>query len=51
MPAALTPPDGSASAAVALAEVSPDDAGLLRQAASARGRIARIGPKDMFARA
>jgi triphosphatase len=51
VPPALTPPDGSASAAVGLSEVSPDDAGLLRQAASARGKIARIGPKDMFARA
>jgi inorganic triphosphatase YgiF len=49
MPPALTPPDGAASAAVALSEVSADDAHLLRQAAVARGKIAKIGPKDMFA--
>jgi CHAD domain-containing protein len=49
VPPALTPPDGAASAAVALSEVSADDAHLLRQAAAARARIADIEPKDMFA--
>ena len=49
-PPAATPPDGAASAALSLAELSAEDADLLRQAASARGKIAKIGPKDMFAR-
>jgi triphosphatase len=48
-PPALTPPDGAASAAQSLAEVPAENADLLRQAASARGKIAKIGPKDMFA--
>jgi CHAD domain-containing protein len=49
VPPALTPPDGAASAAQSLAEVSADEANLLRQAAHARGKIAKIGPKHMFA--
>jgi triphosphatase len=50
-PPALTPPNGAASAAMALSGVSAERADLLRQAALARGKIAKIGPKDMFARA
>jgi CHAD domain-containing protein len=50
VPPALTPPDGSASAALSLAAAPTEDADLLRQAASARGKIAKIEPKDMFAR-
>jgi hypothetical protein len=34
---------------LSLAETSAEDADLLRQAASACGKIAKIGPKDMFA--
>jgi triphosphatase len=49
-PPAATPPDGAASAALSLAHTSGEDADLLRQAASARQKIAKIGPKDMFAR-
>ncbi|MBV9396049.1 MAG: CHAD domain-containing protein [Methylobacteriaceae bacterium] len=41
---------GAASAALSPAESSPKQAGLLRQAASARGKIAKIEPKHMFAR-
>jgi len=48
-PPALTPQDGAASAALSLAETSAEDADLLREAASACGKIAKIGPKDMFA--
>jgi CHAD domain-containing protein len=50
VPTALTPPDGAASAALSLAETSAEDADLLRQAASARGKIAKIAPKHMFGR-
>jgi inorganic triphosphatase YgiF len=49
VPPAATPSDGAASAAVSLAERSVEEADLLRHAASARGKIAKIGPKDMFA--
>jgi triphosphatase len=48
-PPAAIPPNGAASAALSLAETSAEDADLLRQAASARGKIAKIRPKDMFA--
>jgi CHAD domain-containing protein len=50
-PPAGSAPSGAASAALSLAEISPKDAGLLCQAVSARGKIARIDAKDMFARA
>jgi triphosphatase len=50
VPPASTPPDGSASAALSLAAAPTKDADLLRQAASARGKIARIEAKDIFAR-
>jgi inorganic triphosphatase YgiF len=49
-PPATIPADGAASAAQSLSEASADDAHLLRQAASARAKIAKIAPKDMFAR-
>jgi inorganic triphosphatase YgiF len=50
VPPALAPPDGSASAALSLAATSAEDADLLRQATNARGKIAKIEAKDMFAR-
>jgi len=50
VPPAATPPDGAASAAQALAVNSAADADLLRQATSARRKIARTDPRDMFAR-
>jgi CHAD domain-containing protein len=50
VPSGLTPLDGGASAAQSSAEVSPDDAVLLRQAAAARGKIAKIAARDIFAR-
>lgn len=50
-PSAAAAPNAAASAALSLAEISPKHAGLLRQAASARGKIARIELKDLFARA
>jgi triphosphatase len=45
------PPDGAVSAALSLVETSTPDAHLLRQAASARSKIAKIRPKHMFERA
>ena len=48
-PPALTPPDGAASAASSLAHTTGEDADLLRQAASARGKIAKIHAEDIFA--
>jgi triphosphatase len=50
VPPVLTPANGAASAAISLAEVSAEDSDLLRQAAAARSKIAKIGPKDIFAR-
>jgi inorganic triphosphatase YgiF len=50
VPPAMNPADAAASAAQSLSEVSAEDAELLRQAASARRKIAKIAPKDMFAR-
>jgi CHAD domain-containing protein len=50
-PPAMTAPDGAGSAAHSLSEASVENGDLLRQAASARGKIAKIAPKDMFARA
>jgi CHAD domain-containing protein len=50
MPPALTSANGAASAAISLAEVSAEDSNLLCQAAAARRKIAKIGPKNIFAR-
>ncbi|MEA2842287.1 MAG: hypothetical protein QOF41_3617 [Methylobacteriaceae bacterium] len=49
-PPAAIPPNGAQSAAQSLSEASVENGDLLRQAASARGKIAKIAPKDMFAR-
>jgi triphosphatase len=49
-PSAAMPHDGAGPAALSLAETSAADADLLRRAASARGKIAKIGIKDIFAR-
>ncbi|GAC1331006.1 MAG: inorganic triphosphatase [Beijerinckiaceae bacterium] len=51
VPPGLTPPDGSASAAVALAETRTNDAELLRQASAAYAKLAKIGTRDIFVRA
>ncbi len=50
-PPAAVPPDGAGSAALSLAESPTDDARLLKQAGAARGKIAKIEAKDIFARA
>ncbi|MBV9065029.1 MAG: hypothetical protein JO004_04580 [Methylobacteriaceae bacterium] len=47
---AATPPQGTASAALSLAQTSAEHAILLDQAASARDKIAKIRAKDMFVR-
>ena len=49
-PSAAMPHDGAGPAALSLAATSAADADLLRRAASARGKIAKIGIKDIFAR-
>jgi triphosphatase len=49
-PPAAIPPNGAASAALPASEVSADRAGLLRDATSARRKIAKIAVRDMFAR-
>ncbi len=48
---AAVPPDGAGSAALSLAESPTDDGRLLKQAGAARGKIAKIEAKDIFARA
>ncbi|MBV8850751.1 MAG: CHAD domain-containing protein [Methylobacteriaceae bacterium] len=49
VPPAATSPDDAASAALSMVEISAKETELLRQAAAARGKLAKIGPKDMFA--
>jgi inorganic triphosphatase YgiF len=49
-PSPVGPHDGAEAAAFSLPEIARKHPDLLRQAASARGKIAKIGPKDMLAR-